>query len=354
MSTRKIRGLNFVGLAILGIALAQPSSGRSQFDQRADLPRIELQPASPTEVEGWVKTAQLGRTFYLDSEPQSRSELGVINAESREDSNGKWAVVVDLEDVWDQDAHNSELLAMLIDGQPVCFFPPPRDRGTSRLTIRGDFSEETALKFAQRFSPRVAMVYFLVVRADWVSHPQSEHIERELREVLKGEVVPTSLLDQLPGSGPQILFPTKMVSQYNADTFATFIAWLKARDLIVSIDSFPAAAPTTSGSRSLRTSYQKNREFLDLPFDERVFSKGEPQPFGTILDGTILDGTVTFDRERAGAIALEMFIEKTQTRTRTALWQGTYERAGDTLAIRWRYASTPAVIAAEYWEKKSS
>jgi hypothetical protein len=78
----------------------------------------------------------------------------------------------------------------------------------------------------------------LLIKADWSASPHAKQIETELREALKDASVPKELLDKLPASGPEILFGPQTVALYSEEHHAELMAWLKAKDLILSQEKF--------------------------------------------------------------------------------------------------------------------
>lgn len=92
-----------------------------------------------------------------------------------------------------------------------------------------DAAKETAPKFSATL---------LLIKADWSKSPHAKEIEAELREALKDASVPKELLDKLPESGPDILFGPQTVALYSEEHHAELMAWLKAKELIVSVEKF--------------------------------------------------------------------------------------------------------------------
>lgn len=82
----------------------------------------------------------------------------------------------------------------------------------------------------------------LLVKADWSQVPEAKEIAAELLKALEGVPVPQELLDKLPASGPQILFPPEIVSQYSSQHYAELLAWLKAKGLVEKVMPFSQAA----------------------------------------------------------------------------------------------------------------
>src|SRR5262249_34952612 len=69
----------------------------------------------------------------------------------------------------------------------------------------------------------------LLVKADWSKVPAAKEIETELRGALKDATVPKDLLDDLPGSGPEILFAPEAASIFTPEHYRELLAWLKAK-----------------------------------------------------------------------------------------------------------------------------
>jgi multidrug resistance efflux pump len=99
---------------------------------------------------------------------------------------------------------------------------------------------DAAAKEATKETPPKFTATLLLVKADWSKSPHAKEIATELREALKDSAVPQELLDRLPASGPEILFGPMTVGLYSEEHHAELLAWLKAKDLIVSQDKFQA------------------------------------------------------------------------------------------------------------------
>lgn len=119
----------------------------------------------------------------------------------------------------------------------------------------------------------------LLIKADWSQAPAVKEIEADLREVLSGETVAKELLDQLPGSGPSILFPDSAVSIFTKEHYAQLLAWLTTKQLIQNAEPFepnmqrdsPGALVSTATWATLNKEY----EFFGLSSSE---SGGAPRP----------------------------------------------------------------------------
>lgn len=125
-------------------------------------------------------------------------------------------------------------------------------------------------------------VSLVLVKADWSKVPAAKEIEAELRVALKDASIPQELLDELPGSGPQILFAPELVGIYSAEHLAELLAWLKTKGLVEKIE--PLKAPLLGPDRTDKgvphmpnyiTRLVKPLDFIDLPPLPRV----ETQPF---------------------------------------------------------------------------
>lgn len=101
-------------------------------------------------------------------------------------------------------------------------------------------AEIKPVEAAKDASPKFSAT-LLLVKADWSDSPYAKAIEAELRDALKDASVPKELLDQLPASGPEILFGPQTVALYSEEHHAELIAWLKAKELILSQEKFDKA-----------------------------------------------------------------------------------------------------------------
>lgn len=81
-------------------------------------------------------------------------------------------------------------------------------------------------------------VTLVQVRSDWSSQPASTAIKEELLSALKDAAVPSELLDRLPTSGRQILFPPNLVGFYSPANYSQLHAWLKTKELLGTTKEF--------------------------------------------------------------------------------------------------------------------
>jgi hypothetical protein len=125
-------------------------------------------------------------------------------------------------------------------------------------------SAEAANDAAPKFSATL-----LLIRSDWTKSPHAKEIETELREALKDVSVPTELLDKLPASGPEILFGPETVALYSEEHHAELMAWLKAKDLILSQEKFGRAPllPKKERVASARANAEQIMQHADIDKD---------------------------------------------------------------------------------------
>lgn len=129
------------------------------------------------------------------------------------------------------------LLVMLVDG--VAFIAPEiRDAIGSKAVVHGSFTRDEALKIAAVMAPPALHARMLLVRADWSRLADAKQTGNELRKAMKDASVPETLLDQLPSSAPEILFPLQMASIYTPQHFAELVNWLREKELIQKEISF--------------------------------------------------------------------------------------------------------------------
>jgi hypothetical protein len=104
------------------------------------------------------------------------------------------------------------------------------------------------------------------VSADWSQVPAAKEIDAELRQAVVDLEVPQELLNKLPASAPDILFPPRVQAIYSAEHFAQFEAWLAARGLVrerLPLDTELVQHEGIGSRGTLELSLPK--EWLDLP-----------------------------------------------------------------------------------------
>lgn len=126
----------------------------------------------------------------------------------------------------------------------------------------------------------------LLIKADWAQSPHAKTINDDLRAALKDATVPQALIDELPASGPQVLFPPDITLHYSIEHFAELAAWLKKNELIEKEIPFvrttaapmsnevPAGnprAPKLNSVSQLDLPSEKFLEFPSLPKNETPF-----------------------------------------------------------------------------------
>lgn len=79
--------------------------------------------------------------------------------------------------------------------------------------------------------PSPAAVALLIIKSDWSKSPAASEVNTELRTALAEVAVPKELVDQLPASGPQVLFPPGVAGMYSAKDYSELLAWLRANEL---------------------------------------------------------------------------------------------------------------------------
>lgn len=79
----------------------------------------------------------------------------------------------------------------------------------------------------------------LLIRNDWSQSPKAAEIAAEMRQAFADLTVPPKTLDELPASGPTLLFSEELVSYYEPDRARELIEWLKVNDLIADTIVFP-------------------------------------------------------------------------------------------------------------------
>lgn len=121
-----------------------------------------------------------------------------------------------------------------------------------------------------------------LVKADWsqmADQQKKVKVTEELMATLKDAAVPAAVLERLPGSGPEALFPPEVELQYSRESAAGLLAWLKSNDLLVETIDFPTPAeipPSEADAASAAlgmpatnahflTTLQRPYDFLDLP-----------------------------------------------------------------------------------------
>lgn len=79
----------------------------------------------------------------------------------------------------------------------------------------------------------------LLIKNDWSQSPKAVEIAAEMRQAFADLTVPSKTLDELPASGPTLLFSEELVSYYEPDRARELIEWLKVNDLIADTIVFP-------------------------------------------------------------------------------------------------------------------
>lgn len=166
-------------------------------------------------------------------------------------------------------------LAVVVDGEVVSA-PTIVAKIDGKAIITGNFTAEDAQSIVKQIAPPMFEASLLLVKADWsqVEVANKTLIDAELRKALKGVSVPADLLDKLSASGPEILFPSTIISCYTPAHYAELLAWLKARDLIVSLEPFPSAELVPTAFAGLAESVQ---------YAGSVFAEGPNQTYMTSL-----------------------------------------------------------------------
>lgn len=139
--------------------------------------------------------------------------------------------------------HIGKLLAVVVDGQVIAA-PTIREKIDGKATIPVDLTKEAIERIVTRLTlPTAFEASMLLIKADWsqVGAIAKAAMKADLREALQDATVPQALLDRLPESGPEVLFPREIVSVYTPPHYAELLAWLAAKDLIVDRIPFPEA-----------------------------------------------------------------------------------------------------------------
>ena len=141
-------------------------------------------------------------------------------------------------------------IAVVLDGK-VISAPTIRTEIRNKTIITGTFTDADVARIAKIIAPPKFEARMLLIKADWLPDEGAKTIEDDLRQALDGAAIPKKLLDQLPGSGPEILFPRQIVSLYKLEHYADLLEWLKARKLFVDELPFPAAECVPQGGLDL-------------------------------------------------------------------------------------------------------
>lgn len=157
-------------------------------------------------------------------------------------------------------------LVVFVDGELI-YAPVIREPFSDKVVVTGRFSSDEALRLAQIISPPSFRAQLLCIKYDWSTVGGVQEIEAELRAALKDSSIPKALLDNLPGSAPEILFPPKIISCYTPEHYIELLAWLKEKKLLISSVTFP---PSTfvpiDQARSAGSIYSIYQDFADAGY----------------------------------------------------------------------------------------
>jgi hypothetical protein len=218
---------------------------------------------------------------------------GEMRAVSATDQNGQPAVEITFINASQQNmatmtrANRGKRLAVKVDGQIVSA-PTIVAKIDGRALIAGEFTTEDVHSLVQRIMPPPFKASMLLIKADWsqVGDVSKAVINAELREALKDSAVRQALLDKLPASGPEILFPREIISLYTPQHYAELLAWLEAKDLLASTVAFPPAELRPTDVTRLRRDplfTTSHIEYPDMEDDALPFhSVNPPVPFVTL------------------------------------------------------------------------
>ena len=242
-----------IALSFIMLVLAYPLTAAAQ-PFGTDAGSVENNPKSTTafsiavddSAEGGLEetVGNTDKKIYL-FQSINVTDDDILSANVVTDANGRSAIEISFSEAG---ARNMALitaknlgkrLAVFVGGK-VISAPKIQERISAKAVISGRFSQQEAQRIALAVAPPPFRAHLLLIKADWAQSKESS-VYVELREALKGASVPQDLLDTLPASGPEILFPTKIISFYTPGHYAGLLAWLEAKDLILSIDNFPAA-----------------------------------------------------------------------------------------------------------------
>lgn len=136
----------------------------------------------------------------------------------------------------------------------------------------------------------------MLVKGDWSVAASAKQIDADLRRAVTAADVPQALLDKLPASGAQVLFPPEVVGLYSPENYAQLLGWLKAHELIESSGDFPAPEPPLVGEKHsrafdfaeavgcLESTLRRGDEFLPLPLTRaQAFVSSKPRFSWTVL-----------------------------------------------------------------------
>ena len=150
--------------------------------------------------------------------------------------------------------------------------------GFAVLLCLASFTSAQEAPKPQAQPPFKARLLFL--KADWSKAEAAKEIDADLRTALKDAAIPKEAFDQLPRTGPGILFARGMLSVYRAEPFAQVAAWLKQRGLIESELAFEAAPRDPTVRQGVRDHGSASAfQDFDLSDLQRLYEDLASQPF---------------------------------------------------------------------------
>jgi hypothetical protein len=265
-----------VGLTAMAFSAALQQNLASDPVNDADLSKLEFRIAQDKPGQGLVEATILDS----DEKVYLREEAGVTSDDIA------YAFIVSYGEVQVEftatgakkiaeltKANIGKRLAVIVDGR-VISAPTIRATVSDKAVISGNFTIGEARKIVRGIVTPPFHTYLVLIKPDWSQVDDAERIRVELQKAMEDAAVPQPMLEGLPASGTSILFPTEMVSLYTPEHYVDLLAWLKQRDLLVSIERFPPAEATpistARGTKQPRppmytTSIGKPPEFLRLP-----------------------------------------------------------------------------------------
>ncbi|MBC8352144.1 MAG: hypothetical protein H8E66_09140 [Planctomycetes bacterium] len=236
-----------IPLPLLAQTSSDPDAAQLAFDAPSGITTLEFRRAQNEPAEGYVETTIVDsdEKIYLRTTSDLSNE-GVVSAQVVPDSTGQPAIEVEFTATGARKLaaltteHTGKRLAVVVNGE-VISAPTIKGVISRKAVISGHFSLEEAKELASGILPPPFQAQLMCIKPDWSKVALANEIEAEMREALKDASVSKKLLDRLPASGAEILFPKNLISFYTHQHYAELLAWLEAKGLVVSTEDFPAA-----------------------------------------------------------------------------------------------------------------
>ena len=214
---------------------------------KVSVAKFEVRVASATPEDGWIEMVAPsdGRTYWVS---ESLLANNLQCAEAQVTLGDPKKLIVRFKDGLvarikeNQRSVSGPLLerffaAVFVDDELISVNKIDLSRNALSVTIDG-LTEQDARRIAAGMFLPGFRAQMLFVKADWSTVDKRDTLAREMQEALGDTVVSEALIDRLPGSATEILFPSEIAAYYDQENFARLRAWLRSNDLLVDVKEF--------------------------------------------------------------------------------------------------------------------